>query len=149
MAKTALVLSAGGMFGAYQAGVWKVLADHFQPAAVEPVVCTKTRMRALAACGLLHRQHPIDGLRHDRLTKYGPGVDVVFFDGRASEAYVAAARPVRLFPIRFTVDIDGYHYALSSDGHRILAAKETGQQRSRDLNVVFNWPQLLSKEPEH
>ena len=31
MAKTALVLSAGGMFGAYQAGAWKVLADQFEP----------------------------------------------------------------------------------------------------------------------
>lgn len=31
MARTALVLSAGGMFGAYQAGVWKALADHFKP----------------------------------------------------------------------------------------------------------------------
>ncbi len=31
MARTALVLSAGGMFGAYQAGAWKVLADRFQP----------------------------------------------------------------------------------------------------------------------
>ena len=32
VAKTALVLSAGGMFGAYQAGVWRELADSgFQP----------------------------------------------------------------------------------------------------------------------
>jgi NTE family protein len=29
--KTALVLSAGGMFGAYQAGAWSVLGKHFQP----------------------------------------------------------------------------------------------------------------------
>ena len=29
--KTALVLSAGGMFGAYQAGVWKVLSKTFRP----------------------------------------------------------------------------------------------------------------------
>ena len=29
--KTALVLSAGGMFGAYQAGAWSVLADRLQP----------------------------------------------------------------------------------------------------------------------
>ena len=29
--KTALVLSAGGMFGAYQAGAWKALAVRFQP----------------------------------------------------------------------------------------------------------------------
>jgi len=29
--KTALVLSAGGMFGAYQAGVWKILSPVFQP----------------------------------------------------------------------------------------------------------------------
>jgi NTE family protein len=28
---TALVLSAGGMYGAYQAGAWKALADVFQP----------------------------------------------------------------------------------------------------------------------
>ena len=30
-AKTALVLSAGAMFGAYQAGVWKALAGRFRP----------------------------------------------------------------------------------------------------------------------
>ncbi|HLJ50253.1 MAG TPA: patatin-like phospholipase family protein [Bryobacteraceae bacterium] len=29
--KTALVLSGGGMFGAYQAGVWRVLSDILQP----------------------------------------------------------------------------------------------------------------------
>src|SRR6266849_2527718 len=29
--KTALVLSAGGMFGAYQAGAWKELSTRFQP----------------------------------------------------------------------------------------------------------------------
>ena len=28
---TALVLSAGGMYGAYQAGAWRVLAERFQP----------------------------------------------------------------------------------------------------------------------
>ena len=31
MAKTALVLSAGGSFGAYQVGVWKVLEQILQP----------------------------------------------------------------------------------------------------------------------
>lgn len=31
MGKTALVFSAGGMFGAYQAGVWAELCDAFQP----------------------------------------------------------------------------------------------------------------------
>src|SRR5579864_2428289 len=30
-AKTALVLSAGGMFGAYQAGAWRELSSRFQP----------------------------------------------------------------------------------------------------------------------
>src|SRR6266851_3984085 len=29
--KTALVLSAGGMFGSYQAGVWAALCSEFQP----------------------------------------------------------------------------------------------------------------------
>src|SRR5581483_9876396 len=28
---TALVLSAGGMYAAWEAGVWKALAPHFQP----------------------------------------------------------------------------------------------------------------------
>lgn len=31
LVKTALVLSAGGLFGAYQAGVWRELAAHFRP----------------------------------------------------------------------------------------------------------------------
>lgn len=31
MPRTALVLSAGGLFGAYQAGAWQALADHFVP----------------------------------------------------------------------------------------------------------------------
>ena len=29
--KSALILGGGGMFGAYQAGVWQVIAPHFQP----------------------------------------------------------------------------------------------------------------------
>ncbi|MEO7649654.1 MAG: patatin-like phospholipase family protein [Bryobacteraceae bacterium] len=31
MGKTALVLSGGGMFGAYQAGAWRVLSQHVEP----------------------------------------------------------------------------------------------------------------------
>ncbi len=31
MPRTALVLSAGGMFGAYQAGAWEVLSERFKP----------------------------------------------------------------------------------------------------------------------
>ncbi|MCC6264406.1 MAG: patatin-like phospholipase family protein [Bryobacterales bacterium] len=34
LCRTALVLSAGGMFGAYHAGAWKALAPHFAPDAV-------------------------------------------------------------------------------------------------------------------
>ena len=30
-AKTALVLSAGGMFGAYQAGAWREVSSSFRP----------------------------------------------------------------------------------------------------------------------
>ena len=59
----------------------------------------------------------------------------------------ASAKPEPLFKIRFTVSIEGFHYALSRDGQRILALKEVGQERSRDLNIVFNWPQLLRPEP--
>jgi eukaryotic-like serine/threonine-protein kinase len=55
-----------------------------------------------------------------------------------------AERPKPLFKIRFSSDIDGFHYAASHDGQRILAMKESGRERSRDLNVVINWPRLLS-----
>ena len=59
----------------------------------------------------------------------------------------AVGAPASLFQIRFSTEIDGFHYALSHDGQRILAMKEVGRQRSRDLNVVMNWPRLLRKEP--
>lgn len=54
--------------------------------------------------------------------------------------------PQRLFNIVFSKDIDGYHYDVSRDGKRILAARELGQERSRDLNVVINWPQMLHRK---
>lgn len=55
----------------------------------------------------------------------------------------APAAPARLFSILLSSDIDGFHYAVSHDCQRILAIKELGRQRSRDLNVVINWPRLL------
>jgi len=58
----------------------------------------------------------------------------------------AAGLPKRLFHIRFSTGIDGFHYALSRDGQRILAMKEVGVERSRNLNVVMNWPALLRRE---
>jgi hypothetical protein len=54
--------------------------------------------------------------------------------------------PQRMFNILISSDIDGYHYDVSRDGQRILAARELGRERSRDLNVVINWPQMLHQK---
>lgn len=49
--KSALILSAGGMFGAYQAGVWKVLSQHFQPDLIIGISVGAVNGRAIAgAC---------------------------------------------------------------------------------------------------
>src|SRR5947209_20419898 len=50
MARTALVLSAGGMFGAYQAGAWKVLSDYFKPAMVVGASIGAINGWAIAGC---------------------------------------------------------------------------------------------------
>ena len=70
----------------------------------------------------------------------GALVSVAFANGSAS------TQPQRLFNIRFSSEIDGFHYAVSRDGQRIVAMKETGRLRSRDLNVVINWPRLLLRD---
>lgn len=49
--KSALILSAGGMFGAYQAGAWKVLSQHFEPDVVIGISVGAVNGRAIAgAC---------------------------------------------------------------------------------------------------
>jgi len=71
----ALVLSAGGLFAAYQAGAWKVLAEHFQPDLVVGASagalngwaiaggCPASELIAEwigpAAAGLIHPRRPI------------------------------------------------------------------------------------------
>src|SRR5947209_9038063 len=50
MARTALVLSAGGMFGAYQAGAWKVLSDYFKPDMVVGASIGAINGWAIAGC---------------------------------------------------------------------------------------------------
>jgi Tol biopolymer transport system component len=79
------------------------------------------------------------------------GREIVFYASEgalmsASFTGGAAGLPKRLFPIRFSTGIDGFHYALSRDGQRILAMKEVGVERSRNLNVVMNGPALLRRE---
>jgi NTE family protein len=46
--KSALVLSAGGMFGAYQAGVWRILSEHFRPDVVIGISAGALNGRAIA-----------------------------------------------------------------------------------------------------
>jgi hypothetical protein len=38
---------------------------------------------------------------------------------------------------------DGFRYAVSNDGRRFLVINASIGQASRDLSVVFNWPQLI------
>jgi len=57
--KTALVLSAGGMFGAYQAGAWKILAQKFQPGMV-----IGTSVGALNGWAIAGRCEPDELVRH-------------------------------------------------------------------------------------
>ena len=60
--KTALVLSAGGMFAAYEAGAWTVLADRFQPDLI--VGASAGALNAWAIAG----RCPPEQLVHDWLT---------------------------------------------------------------------------------
>jgi NTE family protein len=67
--KTALVLSAGGMYGAYQAGVWKVLSQTFEPDIV--VGASIGAMNAWAIAGLCSPDHLIERwLQLDPLAKF-------------------------------------------------------------------------------
>jgi serine/threonine protein kinase len=82
----------------------------------------------------------------------GDGKEIVYYAPEGALMSVGftgagpAAQPQRLFNIRFSTDIDGFHYTLSRDGRRVLAMKELGRERSRDLNVVMNWPRLLNRD---
>ncbi len=48
-----------------------------------------------------------------------------------------------LFKVTFPYFGDGPHYSVSADGQRILVVVAKADTRSRDLNVIVNWPQLL------
>ncbi len=67
---TALVLSAGGMYGAYQAGAWKAIADVFQPDLV--VGCSIGALNGWAIAGgcdpdeLIERWMNLDAAAHYR-----------------------------------------------------------------------------------
>jgi NTE family protein len=77
-AKTALVLSAGGMFGAYQAGAWSELAARFQPDAV-----------AGASAGALNGWAIAGGCPPDELIRR--------WKDRSSSAFLKPQAPLRLW----------------------------------------------------
>lgn len=67
--KTALVLSAGGMFGAYQAGAWKILSRFFEPDLV--VGASIGAVNGWAIAGGCHPDRLIDTwLNLDDLSRY-------------------------------------------------------------------------------
>jgi NTE family protein len=130
--KTALVLSAGGVFGAYQAGVWKALADSFQPDLVvgasigsingwliasgcdprelealwlqaDEVLAVKPKLPRRWSQGFLNGQS-IENRLSDLCSRYSPRVEygVVLTDLR------------RLKPRCFTGETLGYRHLLAS-----------------------------------
>jgi hypothetical protein len=71
---------------------------------------------------------------------YASGDDVLMAAAIAPD--VGAVRSVPLFRVGPFPVSDGWHYAVTSDGQKFLV--QIGRPgRSRTLNVVFNWPQIV------
>jgi Tol biopolymer transport system component len=57
-----------------------------------------------------------------------------------------SANASALFKVRFpAAGAEGPHYSVSVDGQSFVAVRAVGEDQSRVLNVVFNWPQLLRR----
>ena len=62
-----------------------------------------------------------------------------------SVANADQARPTALFKAQARTQSDAFRYAVARDG-RFLIINGTVDPRSRDLSIIFNWPQLLREK---
>jgi predicted acylesterase/phospholipase RssA len=163
MAKKALVLSGGGMFGAWQAGAWRVLAQHFRPNLIVGASVGSLNGYAIAAgdpperlCDSWLRPHSIHSPSLDRtiaeLLRYPLKLDfaivltdlarmkpVTFRGSQIRAPHLAASCAVP--PLRLPVKIDGRWYA---DGGLlnplpVFAAVELG---ATDIVAIHVLPRL-------
>lgn len=167
MAKRALVLSGGGMFGAWQAGAWRVLADHFTPdlivgasvgslngyaiaSGVTPdALCARWEDPAEVGLRNLSRvvarlmTHPLQSEYAVVLTDLRRMKAVTFRDVEVTPAHLAASCAVP--PIRWPVKIGGRWYL---DGGLLnplplFAAVECGATEILALNALPRLPGVV------
>jgi len=62
-------------------------------------------------------------------------------------AWGSTGRPAAVFNVQPGPATDGFRYAVGgTSGERFLFVNGTVDPRSRDLSIVFNWPQLLKEK---
>jgi NTE family protein len=167
MPKRALVLSGGGMFGAWQAGVWSVLERHFQPDLIVGASVGCLNGYAIAAgspgerlCDSWKRPHAIDTPSLGRtiaellsfplkldyavvLTDLARMKPVTFRGAQITGRHLAASCAVP--PIRLPVRIDGRWYV---DGGLlnplpVFAAVELGATEILAIHVLPKLPGMV------
>jgi NTE family protein len=167
MVPTALVLSAGGMFAAWEAGVWKVLRDHIEPdmivgasagawsawsiaggATAEDLYCEwlDARLARIMRTGELH------AMARELFERFQPRIAVGITIVEVPRLRVRVVRGAEIgwrhlaatasIPMVFRpVAIDGKLYV--DGGFRgalpLFAAEEMGAARAIALNVLTSW----------
>jgi serine/threonine protein kinase/Tol biopolymer transport system component len=118
-------------YSSHETGAWEVYVADFPNG--------RSQQRISAAGGIEPRWRR-DG---KELLYYAPDEFVMSVDMGKGPG-LSPQKPVPLFKVQFSSLSDSFHYALARDGQRIMAAK-AGTVRSRDLNVIFNWSQLVKR----
>jgi Tol biopolymer transport system component len=118
-------------YSSHETGAWEVYVTDFPNG--------RSRQRISAAGGIEPRW------RHDgkELLYYAPDQSVMSVSMGKGPG-LSPGTPAPLFKVQFSSQSDPFHYAPTRDGQRIIAAK-AGPVSSRDLNVLFNWSQLVKR----
>ena len=131
--RTALVLSAGGMFAAWQAGVWKALHRHFEPSLIVG-----------ASAGALNGWLIASGVSPDELARawLNPDVAKILRNTRRAEALHASARELHTkyqprVPFGLTVtQVPGMRQRLVRNG------SVTWQHLAATCSIPFVFPRV-------
>jgi serine/threonine protein kinase/Tol biopolymer transport system component len=118
-------------YSSHETGAWEIYVTDFPNG--------RSRQRISAAGGIEPRWRS-DG---KELLYYAPDQSVMSVNMGKGPG-LSPGTPVPLFKVQFSTLSDPFHYALTRDGQRIIAAK-AGPVSSRDLNVLFNWSQLVKR----